>query len=134
MQYASIEMEIEKEKKAYYNALMNGQKDRGTEQEKINEWLLFFLSTLEQAIRKLENRYSAIKKRKSYLNERQKKLYKYIEVDQPVKISDIISEFEEYTSYTLKKDMRYLGDENLILKMGKGRATIYIINEKNKID
>jgi Fic family protein len=134
MQYASMEMEIEKQKKAYYNALMNGQKDRGTKQEKIDQWLLFFLSALELAIRKLEDRYSQIKNRKSYLNERQKKLYKYIDANQPVKISDIVSQLQEYTSYTLKKDMRYLSDENLILKMGKGRATIYIINEKRKKD
>ena len=46
MLYASMEMEIEKRKKAYYKALMNGQKDRGTDKEKIDAWLLFFLDTL----------------------------------------------------------------------------------------
>lgn len=132
MQYASMEMEIEKQKKAYYNALMNGQKDRGTTGEKIDSWILYFLTSLEGTIRKLEDRYSEIKKRKSYLNERQKKLCEYIESNQPVKIGDIVSALVEYTPYILKKDVKYLRDENLIEKIGNGRATIYVLKENKK--
>lgn len=61
MQYASMEIEIEKRKKEYYKALMNGQKDRGTDKEIIKDWILFFLDTLEATIRKLEDRYRKIK-------------------------------------------------------------------------
>lgn len=134
MQYASMELEIEKQKKAYYNALMTGQKDRGTSAEKINEWMLFFLSTIEITIQKLEERYSSIRRRKSYLNERQKTLLKFIETNEPIKISDVISALSDYTPYILKKDMKYLTDENLVQKIGKGRATIYVANEKKNID
>ncbi len=130
MQYASMEIEIEKRKKEYYKALMSGQKDRGTEEEKINQWTLFFLETLEATIKKLETRYTKIKDKKSYLNDRQKLLLKFIKENEPVKISDVTASLKDFTPYTLKKDMRYLSDEGLVKKMGKAKATIYIINEK----
>lgn len=130
MKYASMEIEIEKRKKDYYKALMNCQKHRGTQKEKIGEWILFFLRTLEAAIQKLEERYSQIKDKKSYLNERQKIVLKFIKENQPTKISDIASSLSNYTPYTLKKDLSYLNEEGLVKKLGKARATVYVINEK----
>jgi len=127
MQYASMEIEIEKRKKEYYNALMTGQKDRGSGKEKINKWILFFLGVLELAIVKLETRYADIKDKKSYLNNRQKEIMEFIINNEPVKIKDIIDNLINYTSYTLKKDVKYLVTEGLLKKMGKARATIYIV-------
>ncbi|MEO1513747.1 MAG: Fic family protein [Bacteroidota bacterium] len=132
MQYASMEIEIEGKKKAYYKALMSGQQNRGTKKETISDWLLFFFDMLEAAINKLEERYAKIKNRKSYLNNRQKTLLKYIEDNEPVKISDIIAALPDYTSYTLKKDVRYLNDEGLLKKIGKARATIYLSNDNEE--
>lgn len=134
IQYASMEIEIEKRKKDYYKVLMNGQKDRGTEKEIINDWILFFLGTLEATIKKLEDRYVKIKDKKSYLNDRQKKILDFIRNNEPVKISDIISTLKDWTSYTLKKDMKYLVEEGIIKKMGKARATIYVMKENNEED
>ncbi len=133
MKYASMEIEIEKRKKQYYNALMNGQQNRRTEREIISEWVLFFLTTLEAAIQKLEIRYAEIKDKKSYLNDRQTKVLVFIEQNEPVKISDVISSLTEFTPYTLKKDMKYLTEEGLLKKLGKARATIYVINDKKKM-
>lgn len=130
MKYASMEIEIEKRKKEYYNALMDGQKERYTQKEKIHKWMLFFLDTLTLTIKKLEDRYAQIKDKKSYLSERQKKVLNYIKKNEPVKISDITRELSEFTSYTLKKDVKYLSDEGLIKKMGKKRGTFYIFKEK----
>ncbi len=132
MQYASMEIEIEKRKKDYYKALMNGQKDRGTDKEIIKNWMLFFLDTLEATIKKLEDRYSKIKDKKSYLNDRQKELLDFIKNNEPVKISDVITALKNWTSYTLKKDMKYLVEEGIIKKMGKARATIYVMKENNE--
>ncbi|MEL6944951.1 MAG: Fic family protein [Bacteroidota bacterium] len=131
MQYASMEIEIEKRKKDYYKALMNGQKDRGTEKEIIKDWILFFLDTLEATIKKLEDRYAKIKDKKSYLNDRQKEVLKFVKNNEPVKISDVIAALKNWTSYTLKKDMKYLLEEGIIKKMGKARATIYVMKENN---
>ena len=132
MKYASMEIEIEKRKKEYYKALMSGQKNRGKKEEIINDWVLFFLGTLEATINKLEDRYAKIKNKKSYLNDRQKEVLQLIQNSEPLKISDITSSLKNYTSYTLKKDMKYLTDEGLIKKLGKARATIYVINEFKK--
>jgi len=130
MQYASMELEIEKRKKTYYNALIDGQKDRGTKKENINQWILFFLDMLISTIKKLEDRYAQIKDKKSYLNERQKQVLEFIKKHEPVKISDIINTLPKFTPFTLKKDMKYLTDEGVVIKMGKTRSTFYIINEK----
>jgi Fic family protein len=132
MKYASMEIEIEKRKKDYYRALMNCQKNRNSEKEIIGEWIVFFLGMLEATIQKLEERYIHIKDKKSYLNERQKEVLKFISDNEPAKISDITSKLKEYTSYTLKKDMKYLTNEGLVKKLGQARATIYIINEQKK--
>ena len=43
IQYVSFENLIEKTKKEYYQALMEGQKDRYDEKENISYWVLYFL-------------------------------------------------------------------------------------------
>ncbi|MFK7971149.1 MAG: Fic family protein [Bacteroidia bacterium] len=126
MQYASMEIEIEKRKKDYYKALMSAQKHRKTPQEVISEWMVFFLTTLETAINKLEERYTTIKNKKSYLNKRQEVVLAFVNEHEPVKIYDVVTSLSDYTSYILKKDMKYLVDEGLVKKMGKGKATIYV--------
>ena len=47
IQYVSFENLIEQKKKTYYEALMDGQKDRYSDAERINNWMLFFLRSLE---------------------------------------------------------------------------------------
>jgi Fic family protein len=130
VQYASVEYEIEKQKKEYYKALMAGQKNRYTKKEKINKWVLFFLNTIKKTIEKLEHNYQEIKDKKSYLNQRQKEAIDFIRKNEPIKIGDLVSTLPEYTSYILKKDIKYMVDEGLIKKIGKGRATTYILNER----
>mgnify|MGYP000070301722 CR=1 FL=1 len=129
VQYASIEYEIEKQKKDYYRALMDGQKNRNKKSENIKEWVLFFLSTLQLTIQKLEDNYLAIKDKRSYLNNRQQDVLNFIDTNEPVKISDVINNLEVHSSYIIKKDVRYLVDEGLIKMIGKGKATIYISNK-----
>lgn len=130
VQYASIEYEIEKRKKDYYKALMAGQKNRYKPTENITDWILFFLETLKLSIQKLEDKYQFVKDKKSYLNERQQEILQYIEDSEPVKISDIIRGVDGYSSYIMKKDVRYLVDEGLIQMIGKGKGTIYVSKSK----
>lgn len=127
-QYASMEYEIEKQKKDYYKALMAGQKNRYSAKEKIDEWILFFLTTIKNTIVKLESSYEQIKDKKSYLNERQSDVVHFIKNTEPVKISDLTNALLKYTPYILKKDVKYLVDEGVIRKIGKGKATTYISN------
>lgn len=132
VQYASMEYEIEKQKKEYYKALMAGQKNRYSEKEKIDKWILFFLNTLKSTINKLEFNYEQIKDKKSYLNQRQSDILNFLIKNEPIKISDLTNALKDYTPYILKKDVKYLVDEGVIRKIGKGKATTYIAIEKIK--
>ncbi len=131
IQYVSFENLIEKFKKEYYQALMEGQKNRNKENENISNWTLFFLNKLSESTQKLDAKYDVFKSKGGYLNERQKMIKEYLGLNQPLKISDIAKEFETININTIKKDLQYMKQEKAITSIGKGKGTIYII-EKNK--
>ncbi|MGK6350162.1 Fic family protein [Parapedobacter sp. DT-150] len=130
IQYISFENHIEQHKKEYYEALMAGQKNRGTAQERIDKWLIFFLKSLKSLTEKLEQKYDVFKSKGGYLNERQKQIKDFIIGNQPVKVSDISKHFPEIQLSTLKKDLQYLRDEQVLTMIGKGKGTVYVIREK----
>lgn len=130
IQYISFENLVEQKKKSYYEALMDGQKDRYTDSEHINSWIIFFLSSLETLIQRLEQKYDVFKSKGGYLNDRQKKIKEFIEDNQPIKLNDLTKEFPEITVHTLKKDLQYLKTEQIIDLIGKNRGAIYVIKEK----
>lgn len=70
IQYISFENQIEKEKQRYYQVLMDAQKQRYSENEIIDKWMLFFLESLEILIKNLEEKYSRYKSKGPYLNKR----------------------------------------------------------------
>jgi Fic family protein len=127
IQYVSFEHLIEERKKEYYKALMNGQKNRYKKEEKIDQWMVFFLDSITSLIRKLEDKYDEYSSRGAYLNERQKKVLSVIKKHAPVKFSDIIKVIPEVSRNTLKKDIAYLVNEQSIIKIGQGRGTVYAI-------
>ena len=131
VQYVSFEHIIENKKKKYYKALMSGQKNRYSNKESIYEWILFFLTSIEELISKLEIKYEKYNIKQCYLNSRQKELIQLIKDSQPLKVSDIASKMKNYSINTLKKDIQYLLSEKQIEKIGKGRGTIYIINDES---
>lgn len=130
-QYVSLEHIVEKKKKAYYQALMEGQKDRQAGQEKIEQWVLFFLNCLIELITKLEVKVTEYRTLGGYLNERQKSILSYIKGHQPVKISDIANNLKEYTSSSIKKDLQYLVKELEIEKIGENKGRVYILKQNN---
>lgn len=130
IQYISFENHIEQNKKAYYEALMNGQKNRGTDSERIDLWLIFFLESLKTLTEKLEQKYDVFKSKGAYLNERQKQIIEFITIDQPIKISDLARRLPEVAISTLKKDLQYLRDEQVLTMIGKGKGAVYVLNEK----
>jgi Fic family protein len=125
--YVSLEQIIEKKKAAYYQALMSGQKERYKETEKIAEWLLFFLESLNELIIILENKIAEYRKIGGYLNERQKHILNFIKTQQPTKLKDISDNFPEYSKFSIKKDLIYLENEFEIEKIGEKRTAIYIL-------
>ncbi len=130
IQYVSFENLIEQKKKSYYEALMDGQKDRYSDSERINSWVLYFLDSLQTLIHRLEQKYDVFKSKGGYLNERQKKIKDFIEKNQPIKLNDLVEAMPNVTIHTLKKDLLYLKTEKLIESIGKNRGTIYNIKEK----
>lgn len=130
IQYISFENHIEQNKKTYYEALMNGQRFRGTENERIDSWLIFFLECLKRLTEKLEQKYDVFKSKGGYLNERQKLIKDFITNNQPVKVSDLAMHFTEITLSTLKKDLLYLRNEHVLTMIGRGKGSLYVLTEK----
>jgi Fic family protein len=130
IKYISFENHIEQKKNEYYEALMIGQKNRGTEAELIDNWLVFFLNSLHVLTQKLEQKYDVFKNKGGYLNERQKQIKKHIETNQPIKVSDLATKFPEIQLSTLKKDLQYLKQEQEIKMIGIGKGSIYLSNDK----
>lgn len=130
IQYVSFENLIEKSKKEYYQALMEGQKNKNKENENISKWTLFFIDKLNELTQKLDAKYDVFKSKGGYLNERQKEIRNYLEKNQPLKLSDIAKNFENININTIKKDLQYMKREKLISSIGKGKGTVYIIEKK----
>jgi len=125
VQYISFEHIIENRKAEYYSALISAQQYRNTDKEIIVDWALFFLSCLEELIKKLGAKYDPDKVKGGYLNDRQKTLLDYIGSRKAVKFGDIKSGLSEFSENTLKKDIQYLIAEGFIDKIGLGKATVY---------
>ncbi len=132
IQYVSFENLIEKSKKEYYQALMEGQKNRNKKNENISKWILFFLNKLNELTEKLDAKYDIFKSKGGYLNERQKQIKKFIENNQPLKISDIAKQFKKININTIKKDLQYMKREKIIISIGKGKGTVYLIEKDKK--
>lgn len=128
--YVSFEHIIEQKKAAYYQALMEGQRNRYKEEERIDKWTLFFLESLSELILKLEQKLKEYKNLGGYLNERQKEVLSYIQTNQPIKMGDITKDLPQYSAATIKKDLQYLVNEFEIEKLGNNKGTVYKIKAK----
>jgi len=131
VRYISFENHIEQNKKAYYEALMSGQKNRGTDKERIDRWMVFFLESLNALAKKLEQKYEASKSKGAYLNDRQKLIRDFVSKNQPIKVSDLSREYPEFSLSTLKKDLKYMRAEKVLTMIGRGKGSVYVLSEKN---
>jgi Fic family protein len=127
VQYISFENHIEKHKKEYYDALMTAQRRRITQEDIIDKWLIFFLESLKTLTEKLDKKYDVFKQKGGYLNERQKMLKEFIVVQRTVKMADLSVAFPDISLNTLKKDLQYLRDEQIVSTVGQGKGTVYVI-------
>ena len=133
VQYVSLEHIIEKRKKEYYTALMECQKDRYTTQENLGIWINFFLSCIIELSKQLENKLERIIHNDVYLNERQKKIVSLIFRNGKMRVADISKEITGRPLATIKKDVKYLVDNNIVTKEGNGRATTYLYKKDNNL-
>lgn len=79
---------------------------------------------------KLEQKYDVFKSKGGYLNNRQKQIKDFISNNQPIKVSDLAMQFPEIGLSTLKKDLQYLRDEQVLTMIGKGKGSVYVLTEK----
>ena len=129
IQYVSFENVIETKKEGYYRALMEGQRNRGKENERIDRWILFFLECLIILTQRLEAKYETFSKLKTLLNKRQQSILDYMKEWKTAQIGEIKSRLNDYSRNTLKKDLAYLVKEGLLLKTGEGRGVRYHTKE-----
>jgi Fic family protein len=125
IQYVSFEHVIENKKEAYYRALMDGQKNRYSEEERIDKWTLFFLDSLIRLTQRLEVKYETYSKLKISLNGRQQQLLAFVKDNEPVQIKEVDQALEGYSRNTIKKDLAYLVNEGVLLRTGAGRGVRY---------
>jgi len=129
IQYVSFENVIETRKDEYYKALMEGQKNRYKENERIDLWILFFLESLIILTRRLEAKYETYNKLKLVLNDRQQQIVEFIKEHKTIKVSGIEKAMPNQSRNTMKKDLAFLVKEGLILKTGERRGTQYHLKE-----
>lgn len=128
IKYISFENHIELHKEAYYSALMNGQKNRYSEEENIEEWMMFFTGSMVSLVDKLQTKLDAIHSKSAvYLNDRHKKVISILKKNKLMKFSDFEKQLKSTNSATLKKDLAYLALHKLIKKQGQLKATLYSI-------
>lgn len=130
VEYVSFEHVIENKKDMYYRVLMNTQKDRSTNEELLDRWVIFFLDCLIDLTRKLKSKYNIYNNLKSSTNGRQNKVLAYIEKHKTIQIKDLEKDLSDYSRNTLKKDLQYLVKEGFILTTGSGRGVRYHYKEK----
>jgi len=130
VQYVSFENIIEGQKEEYYRVLMEGQKNRYKNSERIDAWVLFFMECLINLTKRLEAKYDIYSKLKIAINKRQQKILEFISKNEPAQVGDIEKALKEYSRNTLKKDLVYLVREGLLLKTGDRRGTRYHILKK----
>lgn len=125
VEYVSFEHIVENKKEAYYKALIAGQKNRYKDNERVDEWLLFFLESLTELTSRLETKYQTYSQLKIHLNDRQRQVLAYIEREKVVQMKDLEKALGGYSRNTLKKDVSYLTNEGLLIRTGAGRGVRY---------
>ena len=125
VEYVSFEHVIENRKDMYYQVLMETQKFRGTENEILDKWVIFFLNCLINLTDKLKVKYETYNNLKVSTNDRQKEVLAFINQHKTIQIKDLENGLSQYSRNTLKKDLQYLVKEGLILTTGSGRGVKY---------
>lgn len=130
--YTSLERVIEKDKAAYYKALMSAQRYRGTAEENIGKWIYYLLHAIRQITERLSDDEQSIVAEPSvlYLNARQRQVLDFVRREGELSVGEVDALLPEVSRNTLKYDLKRLTEAGLLLQMGKGRGTVYIGNKR----
>ena len=153
----SIDSFIEQRRTTYYQTLKRGQQNRNSTQESITPWVLFLCDTWLQSLHSLMSEQAeattALPRQAEtdvpaqptappvspvaesgtpvYLNARQKQILAFLKREEPAKVGDIAHALKTISINTLKKDLLYLRQKNLIESHGVLKGTIYTVKKKH---
>jgi Fic family protein len=121
--YSSLERIVEENKNAYYRALRASQKRIRTDEERLDDWVRFFLRTLKQQkdglIRKLEQ-----EKKLEKLPLIAERMLALVRERGRITIGDAVT-LLEINRNTAKVHLRALVKQGYLIQQGVGKATWY---------
>jgi len=121
IEYVSFEQEIENNKKTYYRVLRSCQAQRPDED--ITEWVVFFLDSLINLQKKLQNKLE-LNGLEANLSPKEKEVLTFIGNNAGIKSGKIVQELN-ISKPTIKRLLSGLLEKGLIIKYGKGAGTNY---------
>lgn len=123
--YSSLESIIEATKQSYYISLRSTQRTLQTEEPNWNIWLVYFLRSLARQIRnlkaKVENEHLL-----RTMPEISMRIIELLRSHGAMSISEM-EEMTKINKFTLRDHFKRLTEENYLLRIGKGRATKYML-------
>lgn len=122
--YSSLESVIEQNKEAYYLALRQTQGTIRTESPDWQPWLVFFLRSLAEQVRRLEMKVEREKILLATMPELQLQIVEYAREHGRVTIGETIT-LTGASRNTLKQHFRALVDRGTLDQHGKGRGVWY---------
>ena len=126
MPYSSLESIIERNKESYYLTLRRTQGSLKSESPDFNPWLLFFLRSLHKQKIYLEQKISKEKKLVFHLSELTNQILNLIQEHGKLGISEI-EKMTGANRNTIKKHLADLAAQGSIVRLGKGKATWYVL-------
>jgi len=122
--YSSLESVIELNKESYYLALRQTQGTIRTEAPNWQPWLVFFLRSLAEQVRRLEKKVEREKIVLAALPELSLQIVEFVREHGRVTIGDIIK-LTGASRNTLKQHFRNLVEHNHLTQRGSGRGVWY---------
>lgn len=133
VEYISFEHVIEERKKFYYQALMEGQKNRYSAEEDLTLWLMFFTDCLESMIDRLKAKLEhmqTIQIKSNYpenINDRQELILNFIKEKRSARMKDLIKQFPDFSRSILNRELKILVANGLLKQHGELKATYYTL-------
>ncbi len=130
--YSSLESIIEQNKDGYYLALRRTQGTLGSESPEWEPWLTFFLRSLMSQKRRLESKVEREQLMRSALPELALRIIEMLAGHPNLSICDITGALDAPLG-TMKKRLAELVEAGHIERLGRGRATRYVLRAHSPI-
>lgn len=127
--YTSLEAIVEQNKDGYYLSLRKTQGTLGRKDEKLDAWLLFFLTCMKKQKDNLATKIER-ERRMTKLPELSSKILEVVKDHGQTAISDIQAATQANRN-TIKVRLRTLVKDGYLIKQGKGKGTLYLLGQRS---